>query len=407
MKNLEKVFFSIILVAFVFIATAFAYFNKDFRAPDERFHLAYIDLIIRDSQLPKLIDIKDISEAHQPPAYYLALTPIRIFNHFDNSHLAVFTIRMCSIIFGTLTLLVAWKAVRLFIESRVLQVLAIGSIAFLPMFIHISSSINNDALANLVGAIMALLTIRLIKKPFSFNTYLSTALIISLALITKTTLYPFALALFFIAIIKWVKEIQKYKGEKTKSYMITTLIIFLLIVMLIAGWWFARNFSIYGEPFGHKYTKDLWYDIQNRDLFTKPNLLMWGQKTYDSFFGVFGYMNISMNPIIYKILRYIGVFVFAIYVISLFKKSKDKENAKINIVFLITTLITLGLIFQNSINFYQPQGRYLFICLVPIVLIVAMSMQKILPKKFNLAFTIFYLVFMFMVSIHSLMLISS
>lgn len=396
-----------ILIVFVALATAYAWTNKDLHAPDERFHITYTDLVLRDGSLPKLQSESDVSEAHQPPLYYIMLVPFRYFNTFSQTHGAIFLGRMFSVVLSAITLLVVWRTAQLLFKNQWIQAFLVGSIAFLPMFIHISGSINNDNLANLFGALIAYMTVRLLKRPFSFNLYLGTAIVISLSLLTKVTLYPLALILFVLAIVKWFKDSKRYKGDRPRTYFTKTLIVFLLIVVVVSGWWFARNMSIYGEPFGHKYAKDLWYESQHRELFTQENLILWGRKTYESFWGIFGYMDIAMNPLVYQFFWLIGGIFFAFVLVYLFVREKDKTLSITRYIYLAMIIVILGFLFNNSRTFFQPQGRYMFVVLVPIFALVAMSLNKFLPKKVIKYLVPVYLCLMVLISLHGLNVIKT
>jgi hypothetical protein len=115
---------------------------------------------------------------------------------------AVHILRWINILFGAAALWLSWKALRLIApDEPVLRVAALALAALTPQFLHIMSSVSNDALGTLAGALLFYLALRIMKEPSGPMILLSILLALILPLTTKLTVLPVSLAL--LGIVGW------------------------------------------------------------------------------------------------------------------------------------------------------------------------------------------------------------
>src|SRR5688500_4446708 len=74
-------------------------------------------------------------------------------------------LRWVNILFGALALWLNWKVFKLIAPgSPWLRIAALALMALTPQYLHIMSSVNNDALGTLAGALLFYLTIQIVSR---------------------------------------------------------------------------------------------------------------------------------------------------------------------------------------------------------------------------------------------------
>jgi len=256
-----------------------------FEAPDELWHFAFVRSLALNKSLP--VQPKEgtdiwLRESGQPPLYYLTAAPIvaafdtsdfpdfvrfnvahpavtensqsdapNVFIHtpyeafpYRGSVLAIHVLRLFTLVWGVGTVTGVYLVAReIMPDSRWLSLAAVCLTAFNPHFIYISSVVNNDATVACLATLTLWLCLRLLKSPDSRRCQIGLGVILGLTLLSKLS----ALALLGIAGLAlsrlWWRE------RDTRTFFTRGLIVFGL-ALLIAGWWYARNWRLYGDPLG-------------------------------------------------------------------------------------------------------------------------------------------------------------
>lgn len=153
-------------------------------------------------------------------------------------------VRFLSTLLGLGTVLVTDGAVReVFPNRRDMALGALAFVAFHPMFLYLSGAINNDNLITFWGACTTWGLMRLLRRGFSWPHSLTLGAILGLALITKIT------AFFLFPAVGVGLLLAARKGRAWRKLWRMGLAMG-LSVLLLAGWWFARNWWLYGEVTG-------------------------------------------------------------------------------------------------------------------------------------------------------------
>ncbi|MEM8534520.1 MAG: glycosyltransferase family 39 protein, partial [Chloroflexota bacterium] len=213
--------------------------------------------------------------------------------------LAWHMVRLVSVALGAITILCTYLAARALelrmaavrgasradvdsIRSRfsVVAVLAAVLVAFNPQFIFTSALVTNDGLLITLSAVLLWLIVRE-AWPDSRNHIIAyTALIgvvLGLAMLTKQS----ALLLVPVVLLSvWVRT----RGLQWA-------ILSAAVMLLVAGWWYLRNWQLYGDPFG--------FAVFRAEFATQPfeptRIEAWigalGQ-LHDSSWARFGWMNV-------------------------------------------------------------------------------------------------------------------
>ena len=175
----ERLLITIIILAYIAIGALYAVYTPSWQAPDEPAHYNYVAYIAHKGRLPVLqmgdyphqyleeiksrrfppdMSIEPIRyEFHLPPLYYLLAVPIYIA--FGG---ALIPLRLFSVLLGAG---VVWTAYRLAREIFSASI-ALGTaafVAFVPMHVTMTASVNNDALAELILGLFLLEMVRWIK----------------------------------------------------------------------------------------------------------------------------------------------------------------------------------------------------------------------------------------------------
>lgn len=380
MRDKKDIIF-LILACLIFLIAANVYNLKTdvFGAPDEFSHFEYIRYLNLNYHLPVYIDKITFWEAHQPPFYYLLLSPIDLIlkNKITISS-EVRLLRFCSSLLSVLTIMFAFFIAKtLFKNERLIYYSITLLFAFWPMFLFISGVLNNDNLVNLLGVVMLYLLVK-------YNTNAGTksadiritnadllicGMIAGLAILTKMTLYP--AALFFLAFIFWN---NRYNLKNYFRFCLLPAAIILLI-------WVIRNLIFIGDAWGLKYANKFWQG-QYKNLLEWQNFWVWMKDLTMNFWGVFGQANIGLEQKYYDYFIKFIVFILLLSpIILIFYFKKDKQIFKSLLICLLFFVILFNGVFYYSLEKYQPQGRYLLSGLFCIVLLIILTLFWLMPKK--------------------------
>ncbi|MCB0005809.1 MAG: hypothetical protein KDE04_05130 [Anaerolineales bacterium] len=303
--------------------------NPLFESPDEVEHLGYILHLRQTGSLPIQELDEPPSQSHQPPLYYFlgSLLTRRIAPSFsepernpfwtsyyrdrvhqDNKNqflpssensfpyegtaLLLHLLRIYSIGLAAATLLVGRAIGQTLWPNRPeLTALLLATAGLNPMFVYISSSLNNDNLVNLLGALMLLLCLRAFKGGFSWPDTLLIALCWGGALLSKLT------GLFLIAV--WGSTLFLVTlQQKEWRFFLKRFLAIIAIFLATTGWWFLRNLSVYGEPLALDRTIAVWGarpdELRTAAIFFQEALYSW-----TNYWGRLGYGQLVLPSWLY------------------------------------------------------------------------------------------------------------
>lgn len=192
--------------------------------------------------------------------------------------------RLISVGLGLLTVLATVQMVRLLFPDRPLWALGSGLLVALnPMFLFISASVNNDVLVNALAAGgLWLLALRW-RRGFSWPRAVLLGVLLGAAALAKLsglTLWPPTLIILLAAAHR----------ERSGRRALAEIALVFAVAIALCGWWFWRNWTLYGDPFGLQ----VMLAIVGRRTATAADLLREWEGMRRSFWGVFGWMNVLM-----------------------------------------------------------------------------------------------------------------
>jgi hypothetical protein len=404
---------ALILGLFVVLAVIYSVVAPIFESSDERYHYPVVVNLIRGEGLPVQQAEKPTywqQEASQPPLYYqlaAALTarvdvsdyPGMLFtnpfaqrgvgvpNAHDNKNmfihtgaeaypwqrttLAVHLMRFFSIVLAAGTVFCTYRlGLMLFPGQPALALAAMAVNAFVPMFLFVSASVNNDNLIIFLASLTLLILVGLIRRGPAGGwvrgviEMIVLGVLIGLASLSKLTglgLIPLACLALALARLprllenwhtRWRGEALRWAGEC------------LLVVgaaVLVAKDWYLRNLQLYGDPTG----LNAMLDVAGRRVAPVGAAQLLGefQGFRINFWGLFGAVNVFMRPgWIYRVLDAISLLAVIGLIVWLVRswRSRKLENWREWLVVAAwVAAVFVGLVRWTSLT-PASQGRLMF-----------------------------------------------
>ncbi len=418
---------SVLLFVFVCLALFYSISIPLFEGPDEDAHFRFAKYIADQRALPVQAFAPGGGDAGhqgwQPPLYYalaaLVIAPLdtsdysehlyrndaatfvgdpsccgrNIYYHFANENfpytrttLAVHLARLLSIFFGAITVAATYALAKTILnrarEFRIwnlefgIPLAAASIVAFNPSFLFASALVSNDAPLAAFSSLVLLAWVKLLRGHIALDVKSAAMLgaLISLGVLTKTT----ALALVPLTLLLSASIIfQRHRGNARGWLRDATIhsLLFVFCFLLFSGWWFARNWILYGDPLAARL-------VQISALFPRAGPLtlaelfqinlpwlwqtFWGGPTPGDF------------PTGILILLFTLTGLALLGLLQTFSRIANLEF-RISILFLAAWLFV---IFAAQIQFVRltvgaDQGRYLFPAIAAFALFFVVGLQEI------------------------------
>ena len=321
-----------------------------------------------------------------PPLYYLLgallLAPFLRCDLVTQLHV----LRLGSVLLGTLTVLVAYlTAQALFPEDASWQLAVPAFVAFLPMRTFITSSVNNDSLAELLASLVVYSLLRILRAGLSWRGIASVACLLASGLLTKRTT-TFALPLAALTILFYYFRAKSLKLAPTGDaphcplWWLGQRCVWLLIVSAIGlGLW-----ALTRGPFCYFH---LMLEPQRYAPAALKTYALFFLLTFASFWANFGWMNVPLDLgwyaalAVFSLLALCGLGIFAIRAVRGTEPLETWQRTALLMLLLAVVLIfaqTFGLIIVRGIH---QQGRYLFPALIPLAVFFTLGLREWVPAR--------------------------
>lgn len=272
---------------------------------------------------------------------------------------------------------------------HLLPLLAAALVAFVPQFLHTSTAISNDGLSVTLAAAALFLLGLLLKYGASRRYTVFLGLVLGLGAITKLSL------LYLLPLTGLVLLVDLYRHRSLSRFLSQSVIIGALI-LLIAGWWYWRNWQTYGDVTA--LNAHLLY--RGGALNPTPTLAQLWQTELTglelSFWAAFGAGQILFEPWLYEVLRWVKYVVGIGMIIGV---GRGVWGVSRNTPYLILTLLALWslLIFVALLRWMQitpaSWGRLLYPALpaLSILTVWGLSQFSVPSIKYQVSSFTFYL----------------
>ncbi|MBK8025675.1 MAG: glycosyltransferase family 39 protein [Chloroflexi bacterium] len=298
--------------------------------------------------------------------------------------LAVHLARLLSVALGVGTVLVTFSlARRLFPDRPEVIVGATALNAFLPMFLFISGSVNNDNLSNLLGNLLTLQVVMLLMSDQTpdWRTYLALGLTSGAGMLAKFNIG------FMLPVIALTLFLLSIRQRSIRPLLVGGIIAGGLTVA-IGGWWYLRNLQLYDDPTG----LSTFLDIVGRRAIPANLAQLWAERHsfMQAFWGFFGGVNLPLPDWVYAVFDAIGLTgmmgAVAFVVVRIARGRLGAEKVWRALPYAVT-LLWIAVNFVSYLRWTSEtqasQGRLMFGSLSSILIWVAVGLTWWLPKRFR------------------------
>ncbi len=400
---------SILLALYVALALAYSLVTPMYEATDEIRHVRYVRHLTVFGELPVQSAEGPRAQSHHPPLYYAAgalaswwvpvgqevyyepprnphwtdrhdevsvdnknqylVTGAERFR-FSGTNLVVYLVRWITIALGAVTVWLTYRLGREVIPDQ--PALALGGaalVAFNPQFLHLSGSVSNDVPAALWGAAVLLICLRVAQGGSDLRTDATLGVLYGLALLTKLHLVALAVPIALAYVIRALSS--RDWRSLARSGMVV-----LGLTALISGWWFWRNFALYGDPTGMTKVSELWAGrpAQGNWWAIRQGLpYLWS-----SLWGRFGYGQLPLHQSVYQGILAVCALALAGYVVP------RRDTLPVNLLALlgVTVLTFVGVVLYYML--IQPagaMGRFLFPGLPSLSILIVYGLSRLVPRR--------------------------
>ncbi len=410
----------LLILVYLLLGVIYSFATPVFEASDEIWHYPVVREIRNQHQLPVQTPGEKTDwaqEGSQPPLYYTLAAlltigvddgdyeAVMIRNPFvkagipgtpDNVNfiahppgqgpwqggtvLAVYLIRWLSLLMGAGTVYFSWRLARtVYPRMSGVALLAAAIVAFNPMTIFINASVNNDALMMLLTtATLWLLADELMagKPGVRLGRTLLLGALLGMAALTKVS------ALMLLPATALALTLVAWRQRDWRSWFVRGIIL-VLMIGLIAGWWYVRNWQLYGDLFG--ITRMAIMAGARPEGFGLIDLTRERSSFWYAYWGVFGAFNVLAPQWFFWLITALVIAAAIGLAVRLARAIHQRELATWPTHLTLLTFIVLSMlgIIRWSLLTPASQGRLLFGGVAIIGLYLAIGVATITPQRWR------------------------
>lgn len=460
----EKRWLGLILVLFGLLGTIYAVVTPPFEASDELWHYPMVRHLADGNPLP-VQDAANVGpwkqEASQPPLYYYLAAlltfwvdtsdwqEVRWLNpHVDSgvitadgnvnlavhdpavsqwqgTLLAVMVVRLASVVMSAGTVYFTYQIAKTLTSRPEIRLGAAALNAFLPMFLFISGSVNNDNLAILLTSWAVWLMIGIVQRAdrWQWREMVGLGLVMGCAALTKEgslALFPLSAGSLFIAAWRYGGRPTTWQGLlKVVGMALGRWLAVVVPALLVAGWWYWRNVQLYGDWLGW----NAFLAVLGQRAHPASLAQLWDERwgLLISYWGLFGGLNVAMPNWIYILLNgvlLLGLLGSGIYLFQLLRQSgqslllAEKVGLERQIFavlrfvesqiawvlcLLLTGAVVYGLVQWATVT-WSSQGRLLFTAISALNILWVLGLVGWMPAHFARPILALFSFFLFTIS---------
>jgi hypothetical protein len=399
----------VVLVAYLVLAISYSLASPIYEPTDELRHFRYVRHLIVYRSLPVQTAEGPRAQSHHPPLYYTLgalaswwvpvaqevyysppVNPFWAYRYWevsdDNKNqylhgdderfpfggvtLAVYVVRWMTVLVGAGVVWLTGSIGReVFPDRPALTVGAVALVAFNPQFIYLSGAINNDIAAALCSAAVLWVCVRLARDGPSVRIAVTLGVLYGLALLTKFNL------LALLALVELAYILAVWRTRDWRAFLRGNLVV-LGLAALIAGWWFVRNWVLYGDPTGIGKVSELWAGRPASEGWWAVRQSL--PYLWSSLWGRFGYGQVPMPQPIYQ-----GLLIFCgLALAGHLVPRKERLPLTASLLLGATVLtFTAVVVYYVAIQPAGPMGRFLFPALPAFAVLLVVGLSRFLPRR--------------------------
>ena len=326
-----------LLAVFLLLGASYSIANPVHEATDELRHYRFVRYIAVNKSLPVQGEEPCRSQSHHPPLIYslgalatfwiegardICYTPpenpfwnyryweVGVDNKSQYLHgtdeafpwsgdaLIAHIVRLINVLVGAGVVWLTWGTGRLLFPRRPFLPLAAAAIVgFNPQFIYLAAAINNDIIAALSGTAILFATVKFLtsESRLGWRWGIIFGLLFGLALMSKLNLAAFALPI--ATATTW----RAWRRGQWRGWL-EMVALAAILTAATAGWWFLRNYQLYGDPTGFRVVTELWGVRDPAE--SLPLVISELPYAWTTLWGRFGFGQIPLPAEIYLGLRW-------------------------------------------------------------------------------------------------------
>jgi hypothetical protein len=406
----ERRWLALVFSLYFLLAVGYSLLMPIWEAPDEPAHYQIAWHLARLGRFPSL---KHNYEMNQPKGfYYLGAGVIRgldkVDRHFSDYYLpheyteninvpirrfdwtadnyrfllGVYMLRWVNILFGAAALWLNWKAYKIIApEKPTLCIAALALAALTPQYLHIMSSVSNDALGTLAGALLFYLAIRMTAMPSNSLIFFLIPLAIVLPLLTKLTVLPVSAAVLIMIAWNWFSQPAKRRW-----------LIYSGLIVLVVGGILYFLFPETIQPALH--------EISWRLFSFRPNVMTWKYLTFitekiiSSYWGKVGWLAAELPIPFIAFLSLFGLIGMVASLQSFIKTKSQATQPQLWKVVWLITLFSIAAVARNGLTTSATKGRFLFPAIGALSILMVNGWYDLLPQRYQSYLPVIVTIFM-------------
>ncbi|MCB8959818.1 MAG: glycosyltransferase family 39 protein [Ardenticatenales bacterium] len=347
---------AILLACFVLLGVSYSIANPIHEATDELRHYRFVRYIAVNKSLPVQGEEPCRSQSHHPPLIY-ALGALATF-WIDGAHDICYTppenpfwnyrywevgvdnksqylhgadeafpwwgdaliahiVRLINVLIGAGAVWLTWGTGRLLFPRRpILPLVAAAIVGFNPQFVYLAAAINNDVIAALSGTAILFATVKLLtsESRLSWRWGVTFGLLFGLALMSKFNLAAFALPI--ATATTWLA----WRRNQWRGWL-ELVALAAVLTAVTAGWWFLRNYQLYGDLTGFRMVTELWGVRDPAE--SLPLVISELPYAWTTLWGRLGFGQIPLPDGIYLALRWFVGLALLGWLVPLFRRGRQ------------------------------------------------------------------------------------
>jgi len=292
------------------------------------------------------------------------------FDWNDNNYrflLGVYLLRWINILIGAVALWINWKAYCLLVPDKpVLRISAIALTALIPEYLHIMSSVSNEAIGTLAGALIFYMAIRTANSLSSNLVWIYIPLALILPILTKLSALPAGVA--FVLFAGW-QLISRTRHTRS-----------LLIIGLVSLIAMGLVYILFPNLANSAISELTWrlFSVRKGALKISYIIFMLRQIVW-TYWGWVGWLAVSNPPWMINVLFAFGTMGMVSSGYAYLKNKNDRSN--LILITLLIALITIGAVVRNGFTTSATRGRFLFPALGAISFLMISGWFGLLPER--------------------------
>ncbi|MEZ4767599.1 MAG: glycosyltransferase family 39 protein [Caldilineales bacterium] len=296
--------------------------------------------------------------------------------------LALHSLRWMSGVLGLLGLLATYLLGLLLFDGRRLLAVAMMAVnAFIPQYIFASAIVNNDILVAVLGNWCVLLCAYAVLRDSRLRILFLPVLLAGLAIMTKyngIVLLPLVAVTLAVVVARTVRERRERALPMVVALGAVTALASIPVLILL-----LNNRAVYGRFLAG-------YQLDSEKIVSAlpgvlnavtPDAREAVAYAFATFWGQFGWDNITLPGAIIALLAAVCVLALAGVVVFLLDKRQSRWLRFVVLAACLFLLTSIVLSYARAIGSLEPRGRYLLPAISAVSFLLVLGLQRLLPGR--------------------------